>query len=105
MEIHGKENLTMKTGGLLVYHHGPIPWDVLYLMSELILERGVILGGIMHRSLPKKLLGLAKVSSKRAPRRKIGSEGTDENRCNMINYDVALSTGLRFSSSSARGSA
>lgn len=52
----------MKTGGLLVFHHGLLTWDLLYLMSELYVESGVKLGGIIDRFLYNQVRGLATVS-------------------------------------------
>lgn len=61
-EIHGKENIPRDTGGLIVFHHNLLPYDLLYLMSDYYLERGKPLSCVMHRDMEMLAPGMCKVT-------------------------------------------
>lgn len=50
-EVVGLENIPQKTGAIVVFHHGLLPYDVNYLIAEVYLKYKKIIGGVTDRFL------------------------------------------------------
>ena len=48
-ELHGEQNFPKSGGALLVYHHGHMVYDMIYLLSKRHLMGGPELKGIVDR--------------------------------------------------------
>ena len=60
--IYGLEHLLKNQGGLIVYYHAQFPIDVAYVISEVYLRTGRIVGGVSSRGAAEQINFLQKVS-------------------------------------------
>lgn len=62
-EVYGMENLPTNSGGLLVYYHALLPYDMIFLACQYYLEHGKTLGGVVHYVICILQNGLFRVSA------------------------------------------